>query len=342
MVANPSATPSVASIPCRLRSSLSEAASPNTMPIDVIVNPKALRLAKDSALRRALLAAASRGGAHVHETRSLEELGRAARGLAERGTDGVILAGGDGSHMAGVSALASAFGAALPPVGLAPCGTVSTIARNFGARGSARAWTERLVLGACAHTARVEPKATLRVRDDTGGERVGFIFGAGLVARFFDAYYALPRQGRAAAAAIAARVFVGSFFHAPLARRVLGQTRCVVSVDGTPHASRQWTLLLASVLRDVGLHFLATYRAGEALDRFHAVGSGLLPNALGPQMPRVLTGRPLRGEPTIDALARSFELRFDGQPDAYVLDGDVFRAREVRVDLGPRLPLLVP
>jgi diacylglycerol kinase (ATP) len=310
--------------------------------VDVIVNPNARELAADSRMRRALLAAASRGGARVHETRSLEDLERAAAGIAARGTDGVILAGGDGSCMAGLSALARAFGPALPPVGLAPCGTVSTIARNLGARGGARAWTERLVLAACARTARVESSATLSVRDDAGKTRVGFIFGAGLVARFFEVYDALPRQGRAAAAGIVARVFAGSFVGSPLARRVLAPTRCAVSTDGAPHASRAWTLLVASVLPDLGLHMRATYRAGERPDRFHVVGSGLPPGALGPQLPRVLTGRPLRGEPRIDALARSLCIRFDDGPDAYVLDGDVFRAREATVEMGPRLSVLLP
>jgi diacylglycerol kinase (ATP) len=312
------------------------------MTVDVIVNRNAHRLAADTAVRRALLAAAARGGARVCETKTLSELERLACAIAARGTDGVVLAGGDGSHMAGVSALSRAFAGALPPVALAPGGTVCTVARNFGMRGTASAWTNRLVLAACTGAARVERKATLRVRDDTGGERVGFIFGAGLVARFFDVYYGSPRQGIAAAAGIAARVFAGSFVGSPLAGRVLDPTPCAVSVDGALHEWRGWSLVLASVVRDVGMHLLATYQAGQALDRFHVVASGLRPRRLGPQMLRVLAGRPLRGEPHIDTLARSMRLHFDAPSGAYVLDGDIVRAQEAQVDLGPPLALLVP
>jgi hypothetical protein len=93
----------------------------------------------------------------------------------------------------------------------------------------------------------------------------------------------------------------------------------------------------------LGLHLLATYRAGERLDRFHVVASGLPPRSLGPQMLRVLAGRHLKGDPRIDALAYSLRIRFEEAHDAaYVLDGDVFRAREARVEVGPVLPLLVP
>jgi diacylglycerol kinase family enzyme len=312
------------------------------MTVDVIVNRKAKRLASDAALCTSLFAAAARGGARVHESRTWQELERLAREIADRGTDGVVLAGGDGSHMAGISALSHAFGGALPPVALAPCGTVCTVARNFGIHGTARSWTARVVMAACTGTARIEHKATMRVCDDSGRQRVGFIFGAGLVARFFEVYDALPRPGLAQAARIAARAFAGSFIGSPFSRQILAPTRCTIAIDGAAHGSPEWSLVLASVLRDVGLHLLVTYRAQASLDRFHVVASGQPPRALGPQMPRVLLGRPLRGEPHVDALARSLRIRFDAPTGAYVLDGDVFSSGGVHVETGPSLPLLLP
>jgi diacylglycerol kinase (ATP) len=312
------------------------------MTFDVIVNPNAHGVASDRALKQTILATAARARARVHETATLHDLDRVAREIAAGQTRGVILAGGDGSHMAGVSALARAFGGALPPVALAPCGRVCTVARNFGVRGTARRFLRRVIASLASGEARVEHKATLRVCDDAGGERVGFIFGAGLVAHFFDVYYASRQQGLTAAARIAARVFVGSLVGSPLAQRVLRSTRCGIDIDGVPHAWHDWSLVLASVVRDLGLHLLATYRAGGSLDRFHVVASGLRPRELGVQMPRVLAGLPLRGEPRVDVLARSLRLGFESPSGAYVLDGDVLRAREVRVEGGPILPLLVP
>jgi hypothetical protein len=67
----------------------------------------------------------------------------------------------------------------------------------------------------------------------------------------------------------------------------------------------------------------------------------LLPGALGPQMPRVLSGRPLRGEPRVDALAASLRIDFDQEDGGYVLDGDVLRCRWASVQPGPALSLLV-
>jgi diacylglycerol kinase family enzyme len=309
--------------------------------VDIVVNCNARQLASEGRLRDAITREAERFGARLHETRSIEDLASAARAIVARGTDLVVLAGGDGSHMGGLSALWRAGGSALPPVALAPGGTVCTVARNHGMRGDAVGWTRRLLGSVCEGRARAERRPTLRVRDDAGGDRVGFIFGAGLVARFFDAYYSAPRQGLAAAAAIAARVFAGSIVGSRAATQMLGATACELSVDGERAAAPAWSLVLASVVRDVGLHILATYRAGEQMDRFHLVASGLSPGALGRQVPRVLAGRPMRGEPQVDTLARSLRVVFP-EATAYVLDGDVMHARSVDIEPGPAIELLLP
>jgi hypothetical protein len=126
----------------------------------------------------------------------------------------------------------------------------------------------------------------------------------------------------------------------PLAREVLAQAACRLEVDDEPRPAKAWSLIVASVVRNLGLHFQVTYRGGERTDRFHAVASGLPPRSLGPQMPRVIAGKPLVGEPHVDDLVRSLALTFEHGPGPYVLDGDVLRARSVRVEPGPVLRLL--
>lgn len=309
--------------------------------IDVVVNREASRLGAEDGLRRVIVDAAATGGARVHETRSLEDLDHVARRIATGGSSAVVLAGGDGSYMAGLSALAHAFGSgSLPPVALAPGGTVCTVARNLGMTGDASAYARRIVRGVVDGRARSEAQSTLHVVDDAGGDRIGFIFGSGLVVTFFEAYYAAPRQGLAAAARIAARVFAGSLAGSEYAQRLLRRTPCSLHIDGEPHPAREWSLVLASVVPDVGLHLLVPYRAGREMGRFHVVASGLAARALGAQLPRALAGRPLVGEPRVDALARALHVDFDGHASGYVLDGDLFRARSAKVAPGPVLSLL--
>jgi len=310
--------------------------------VEVIVNCNAQRLGAASPLRRALVSAFVQVGATVHTTTSLGELGETAREIAKRGTDVVVLVGGDGSHMCGVSALAQAHvGQALPRIALFPAGTVGTVARSTGAYAARKlpAVYARALKGGSARTL---AQPTLRVQDDRGGDHVAFMFGAGLVARFFEVYNASPRRGRVRAAQITARLFFGSICGSPFARHVLARERGWLSVDGLAHSAPAWSLVLASVVPDVGLHVRVAYRAREAPPRFHVVASGQSPGALGRQLPRVLAGMPLRGEPTVDALALRVEFAFDGDDGAYILDGDVLRASRVRVSPGPGLTLLSP
>lgn len=305
------------------------------MQIAIVVNQSARALSRRPELadRIADLAA---GRADCFHTRTLEDLAAAARRIAELGHARVVLAGGDGSLMAGVSALAQAFGERpLPELVLAPGGTVATVAKNFGQRAGLLA-TVRAALDGAGGNLRERP--TLRVEFDET-ERIGFIFGTGLVARFFEKYYASGAGGYAAAARIVARVFVGSFRSDAYAKSVLDPMPCRLEVDGRVLAPAAFSLVCCSVVRDLGLHLLVTHRAGEDPARPHLVASPLSTRELGPQAPRVLAGKPLAGGDNFDDLVERFTLRFPTESGPWVLDGDVFRSRAVSVSAGPRIRL---
>lgn len=324
--------------------------------IAIILNRRARRLAEGGTGSRGLIDAlrARRPGVRVIETRSISELDAAAEELARDVPDAVVLAGGDGSYMAGVTALARAFTAAgrgedtLPAIGLAPGGTVSTVARNWGFLGGgllsggerdAARYVSRLLDAAAAGRAVTTTRPTLRAADDRT-TRIGFIFGAGLVSRFFEVYDEEGSRGYRGAASIVARIFAGSFAGGALARRVLTPVPCTIVVDGTPAPFDAASLVCASVVPNLGIGMRLLYRAGEAQDRFHVVATPLGPALLGPQMPLVLAGRPLIGERRVDALARDLELGFPEGGDAYVLDGELLRAERVHVRAGPPLRIL--
>src|SRR5262249_41244000 len=138
------------------------------------------------------------------------------------------------------------------------------------------------------------------------------------------------------AARIVARVFAESFVGGPYARRVLDPLACTITVDGRELAPKAWSLVCASVVKNLGIHMIVTYRAGEDPDRPHLVASALAPRSRGPRPPLVLAGRRIGGRDHFDGLVRAFTLRFPAE-GPYVLDGDVLRAEEVRVSAGPRV-----
>jgi diacylglycerol kinase family enzyme len=310
------------------------------MRIDVIVNATARRYAARPGLLDRVRRVCA-GSAQIHPTRSLADLAEVTATLAARGTDLVLVSGGDGTFMAGVTALARAFGEdRLPRLGLVPGGTVATVARNWGAAGDPEDVLARLLRAPAA--LRAVPRPTLRVRATRAGadeERLGFIFGTGLVASFFDVYYADGARGYGGAARIVARIFAESFWGGPLARRVLDPMPCTIEVEGRRLDPEAWSLVCAAVVRDLGIHMLVTHRAGEDHARPHLVASPLSSRALGPRAPLVLAGRSIGGPGHFDDLVRDFTVRFPGE-GAYVLDGDMLRAGAVRVGAGPTLQVV--
>ncbi len=322
------------------------------MSTHLLVNLRAGRLkgGAPSRVLTALRAAAAHGACVVHETRSVAELESAAAEIALARPRAIVLAGGDGTIGAGVTSLARAWAAdaaargepppTLPRVGIVPTGTMSTVARNLGLVAS-ESLAARVVARACDGASPTRTLETLRVTDERGEARLGFMFGAGLVARFFEVYEADGARGSAGAARIIARVFASSLVAGAAARRMLTPSPARLTVDGDARPADAYSLVVAATVKNLGLGLRLTYRAGDDPSRVHVVASALGPRGLGPQLPLVLLGRRLLGRANTDALARTATLDFGGRPAPYILDGDLFHAARVTLTPGPTLEVVV-
>lgn len=307
----------------------------------IIANANARRVRDDRALLPALAQLAQRH-ARLEVTRSLGELHRlCARFVDEHtGADGgwapLVLVGGDGTHMAGVSALVEASGSASLriPVALASGGTVCTTARLWGSTGSAVRDVERALLPRA-----LIARPSLRVHDDHGQKHTGFIWGTGLVARFFTAYDKTD-GGALSAASLALRITASAFRDGPLARSILSPMPLRICVDGEPLDGDAFSLAVCAVHESVGLGIKVTYRAHEDPARIHLVASrGTVPQ-LARAAHRTLLGARL-GEHTHDLLAKHIEVELLEQPHgAYVMDGDTFYASRLTLSPGPLLHIV--
>lgn len=316
------------------------------MRIDVIVNTTARRYERSPHLVSELRVA-SMGRAVFHATRDLDELGRACETAAAAGSALVVLTGGDGSLMAGTTAIARAFGDRLPKIGFLPAGTAAIVSKNWGIRGKPLALLSRIFAAGAA--LRSDRHPTLRVRAETARgpeERIGFIFGTGLVAKFFELYYEDGARGNLGAARLVARIFAESFVGGSFARRVLDPLPCSIEVDGAKLDRDAFSLVCAAVVRDLGLHMLVTHRAAEDPARPHLIVNALPTQKLGRRMPLVLAGKPIGGDGAFDDLASRFVVRFPagerGGEGPYVLDGDLLGATSVTVTAGPVLDVVKP
>jgi diacylglycerol kinase family enzyme len=329
--------------------------------VAVIVNANARRFVQRPS-RIDDVRASARDRAEVIVTRSRVELAAAIDRLRDERVDVVVLCGGDGSHAAGASEIHRAYMHSERPIlAFAPGGTVGTVSRSLrvAERGPFVRAFDRVLDRACAPSPKTIETPTLLVRADDRSPEVHFIFGTGLVASFFRLYDEKGADedapsvavGLLGAAAIVARIFVESFYGGAYARRVLEPMPMEIDVvkerDGAPERLpwRASSLVLASVVRDLGLHMLVPYRACEDPERPHVVVSGLSTRALGPRMTRVLRGVSIGepGDPHFDDLCDELLIHFpDGARGPFVVDGDLRLARSVSVRAGPKLRILAP
>jgi hypothetical protein len=312
------------------------------MRVQVIANATAGKLRR-APERLEQVRGACAGRARLHVTRSIAELEGACGLIAASEAELVILVGGDGTHMAGVTELERACGPeAMPIVALAPGGHAGTVAAAWnGLRldpaGGVRAALDRWS-GEGPSAARARPCLALAHPD--GARRLGFIFGAGLVASFFRAFYRAGGGGYAKAGWLAARVAAGSLAGGRLAGEVLSPTACALAIDGERHPAQAFTLIASSVIRDLGLHLRVTHRGGEDPRRVHLVAASMSARDCGHQLGRVLRGRPLIGNRVVDAAVGGFEVQFPVGCGTYVLDGDLVGSDAVAVRPGPSLRVL--
>lgn len=278
----------------------------------------------------------------VRETRTPEDLARAVEEFAAAGCEIVASCGGDGTNLSTITQVIHRWPAVrpdepLPRIALLRGGTVNTIASNLGVAGRPDEILARLVAALRGGPPLREIGQDLL---EVNG-MYGFLFAAGMGARFLEVYYGGLVQGPLWAGALAARTALSALVQGRFARWLFAPVECELSADGERLDLDAVRLLLAAVVPDVGIGMRVTWRGGAEPGRFHLVASGLSTPAMALQLDRVLAGRPLRGQPHIDRLAARLDVRF-ARPQTFTLDGELFREREVHIAVGPRVRVLVP
>lgn len=185
--------------------------------------------------------------------------------------------------------------------------------------------------------------------DGLSVERCGFLFGAAMGARFLAAYASGARPGPARATWLALRTIGSSLIPGGgrFARWLFGRVPAELLVDTGDGAGLRraplslFRLFLASTIPDVGLGMQVPWRAGYVPQRFQLVASDLGIGQNVRQLGRILRGRPLTGQPHLDALAVRARLQFTSR-QPFTLDGDLFTAAAVELRLGPQLDVLGP
>jgi diacylglycerol kinase family enzyme len=300
--------------------------------IGILVNPQAGGVRRDPKLPTRLQHILGRHGELV-VAGSREELPEIIRSFRARKVDVLGVVGGDGSNLHAITAATNIFNGDLPPLAMLRGGSVNTVGRAMGLKGTPESLLRRLMHHLGNGGIRTVPTETMRVND-----LVAFVFGGALVGKFYDKFYQGKGKGLVDAGRMVGKAFFAAFTNNAFSREMFSPVRGSVRVDGKPISFREFTLLIASTI-DNHLGVRVTYRAKERPGQFHLVASGSGRGELIRQFPKTLVGWPMSGTKHFDGLARSVEIELEA-PSKYIIDGDLYEGAHIRIEQGPRLQLV--
>ena len=304
------------------------------MGIAIIANPNARRNREWPLAAQQLRKAAP--GAPLLETRTPDELTRAAKQLAKDPPRVLAIAGGDGTVTHTVTALALAMDGQLPPLALLGGGAYDSLA-PLGGKGDAEDRLKRLAL-AVSSGAELQSvqRDTLKIEG-----RCGFRFGVGLPVRFIEAIYATGSTGPWASTQLLARVFASSLSGGALARNLYALMDLRVRLDGEEWPRVPIYGLVCSTVEEAGLGLRPFRRATEQPGAFQALGLTAGPRQFALELPRLLLGLQARRDRLIEGVGEKLELSARA-PLGFLLDGEIYSSPKgsLTVSLGPRVSLV--
>jgi diacylglycerol kinase (ATP) len=305
----------------------------NPNEVVVILNPKASAAGYDERRIEGLRdIAGSRAVLFVLEQPDL--IDAVIEGARERGVQTVGIIGGDGSISFVLSALYRTYGTLpLPRIALLRGGTMNTIANSLAVRrGSPEDLLRRLL--ANLSTPFVE-RNTLEVED-----RLGFLFSTGAMVGFLQVLYDSDKseRGPLAALKLLARGSWQAFAGGDLAERIEKPLIATMTVDDDVHPERRYVVVGAATIDQVGLGFRAFPRVTEGRNQFQLFAFHGSLQSLARHLPRLRRGQPVTKGLGFEPLAKLLQLRTDGAPITYALDGDIYETTsEITVAIGPRV-----
>jgi diacylglycerol kinase family enzyme len=305
----------------------------------LIVNANAGAVHRNPQLPARLRSAAGKH-ATLYLTNDAGELERAAARLADEGTAQVGVIGGDGTVGATLTALWRAYAEKpLPRIALLRGGTMNTVATGLGVslrtpvqllRRALRAWQQDRPAYTARHALQV-------------GDRLGFLFGTGVMYNWLAEYY---ERGRGHPTPFtAAHVFGSSVLSALVSgstyKRIRGQDDLAVRFDGGEWESRNYITVGAGTVAQAGLGFRPFYLAEHDPRCFHLLAIKGDAADLALDLPSIWLGRGMRPRTAYETTASWAELRSSKSSFGYFVDGDLLVAGSaLRLQMGPLFRVL--
>ncbi len=277
-------------------------------------------------------------------TNRVEDVEEVAREFKEGEIDILALNGGDGTNHVTLSTFIDVYGDdPLPKIALLRGGTMNTVSKSIGIRGTPPKLLANLVEK--YYTDRpfeTSVRDILKVTDETG-TRYGFIFGNGIVANFLELYYGTGNPSPTTAALLLAKGFVHlAKGGGEITDALFRPFHARIEMEKEVWPQRDYTAVVASTVDQIGLGFRPFNRCQEEERAFHMLGVTAGPVGVARAFPRLRLGLPVEDENFPSAVTSCAVFR-SSEPISYTIDGDMHVAEDgvVTLETGPRLEIII-
>jgi diacylglycerol kinase family enzyme len=306
----------------------------------VIVNPNAGALRRNPKLADRLRDLC-RGQAELHVTQDDAHLGEVIQTIADHAVEKVAVVGGDGTASVTLTSLWKAYGdRPLPSISFLRGGTMNTVANSLGISRRNPGWLLENTLKAwsTSNGSKLRARPTLRV-----GDRLGFLFGTGLMYGYLAEYYAAGngQPTPVTAATVLARGVGSALVKGQTFERILQPRRLQVVFSSGHWETRNYMTIGAGTVVQAGLGFQPFYRAFERDDHFHLLAVKGRPHSVVVDMPRIWLGKGFRPKTAEETTTEWAELSCADGAFGYFVDGDLLTAPgQLSLGVGPRFDIL--
>lgn len=298
------------------------------MKIGIVYNPFAGKNKTKGGERIKNLESLLNGRGILRETRSIEEIDKAAQEFHHEQIDILGISGGDGTNNFVLSRFQKVYGEELPLLLLLKGGTMNLLESCLGMKGGPEDRLKRCIQQIDKNCLQTVPHTLLKVND-----KMGYIFGNGIIANFMQEYYKGGDPGPKKALQVLMKACCSSVTGGNYYEKLFAPIGAHVQIGDTLLPQSRFMALMAATEKGCGLGFKPFYRARQAQGKLHFLAINLSPFELIKNLPRFRAGKKVKNDNLFETLTDKVVIN-TFHPYYYTLDGEMLNST-TRIELSP-------
>lgn len=310
------------------------------MEIGVIVNSRAKIIRRTGSRILGRYRSIAKGYADIRTPGTIEELEKALAEFKQNSYRYIGIAGGDGTiHLVLTHLIRVYRSDPLPFVFLLKGGTMNLISLSIRQRKDGFQTLQKLIE---LRQKGVEPEFILRNTLKTE-DRYGFLFGAGAIVNFLDAFYGGKEKGLKRNLEVLLQAIYEGIF-SKKSSKLFQPLQAEFFLDGRRLPQKEILLVLSGSVDCCGhlgpIQFRPLKGTAECSDSFRTILSAFSPAAVVMNLNKFRKGDILKNSLHTDEAVKNLEIKA-GSPFRYTLDGDLYECKgDLSLEIGPKIRFL--